>query len=234
MKLFLLSVLALSLMIVAGCEEQERGLCSGCGGPDVGQVLIIIDEDSLRLVPGDSTTTAVTVIVVSDDGNVMPGIVVDITLSNPVIGELEFVDSLLGDATNQFGRVELIYRSYATPGKNYICAVCQGIEECDSVVVESWMTPVDQIILFTNPESIHYLVRDSVQVRACVINAAHQGISDAIIFVEQATGYYNKPALTDASGCTEFTWWPPHESGMWVICVTYQHGIACDSVRVEP
>ena len=98
----------------------------------VGSVQIVC-EDTLYILPGDSGLTPAVVIVTNTEGHVMPGKEVNITLANPLIGMLEFIDTALYDTTNQYGRVEMWYRAYHI-GQNVISANCDGVSDFATIL----------------------------------------------------------------------------------------------------
>ena len=77
--------------------------------------------------------TPAVVIVTNTEGHVMPGKEVNITLANPLIGMLEFIDTALYDTTNQYGRVEMWYRAYHI-GQNVISANCDGVSDFATIL----------------------------------------------------------------------------------------------------
>jgi hypothetical protein len=96
---------------------------------------VIVAADTLQIVPGDTATTPVTIIVTDQVGRIMPERVVSVSLSDPALGFLEYVNTSLGDTTNEFGRVELLFVCQNRVGVNTICAVCEGISAEPHMIV---------------------------------------------------------------------------------------------------
>ena len=136
LKWFVLATILILLLFVAGCYEKYGPGLPVIGDPGPCCIEIVMGTDTLYYLPGDSAYTTVVVILTNWDGNFSEGVKVAVALANPLIGILEFVDMELRDTTNALGRVELIYRCYATPGKNYISAAASGRSDIDSIVVE--------------------------------------------------------------------------------------------------
>lgn len=70
-------LMALTLLWIAGCKEVEETL-----GPIVGEVNVTVGEDTLCYSPWDTVGTTVTVVVMSTQDRPMPGVHVNVSLSN--------------------------------------------------------------------------------------------------------------------------------------------------------
>ena len=220
------------LLLASGCEEKKIGM-NGWHDP-IYDPEIILGADTLYYLPGDSASTTVTVIVTDYSGNVAPGVRVGIALANPQIRILEFLDTELRDTTNDLGRVEMMYYCYGSPGMNIITATAGWRTDADTILSEEGYGDPFPFWVVVTPDSIHFLVLDSVRVSACVADHNHNGIAGATLIVEQASGSYTPPPLTDSYGCTEFSWWPAHDIGWHEITLRFQNQTASDSVWVEP
>ena len=222
------------LMVFAfGCSEKSGTNTDGVN-TGVGNVQIVTGTDTLRYLPGDSASTPVVVIVTDMAGNVMQGEKVAVALANPLIGILEFVDTGLRDTTNALGRVDLVYRSYATPGKNYITAAASGRTAIDSIVVEPANVVVSQLMLQVNPEQVFAsaVSEDSASVTVTLIDDTHAGIEGVSLSLSATQGHFIPLPPTNSAGSATTTWYigPPEGTAY----VTAQAGglTAQDSVQI--
>ena len=234
---WLVAAFAMCLLLLAsGCEEEKS--CDDCDDrwwSGVGNVQIVMGADTLRYLPGDSASTPVVVIVTTMDGNVMEGVKVAVALANPLIGILEFVDTDLRDTTNALGRVDLIYRSYATPGTNYVAAAAGGHSAIDSIVVEPAELVICDVSITISPDSVFGQQEDdSVFVTACLVDCDHTGIEGISLSFSANGGHFTPLPPTGPDGCAETVWIPPNEPGWWCLYFHDQDGLDSACVWVEP
>lgn len=81
--------------------------------PEPGAISILVVNDTLRFVLGDTASTSVAVILIDQEGHTIPGRRVNMSLSNPSIGFLQFMDPMLMDTTNEQGRINLRFSAWA-------------------------------------------------------------------------------------------------------------------------
>lgn len=150
MKIYFGLLLVWGLLI--GCDEDSHYELGGRGGP-VPSVTLVIATDTLKFLPGDSARTPITVLVCDQQGNVVEGERVVMTLSDPKLGFISFVDPLLRDTTNVEGRVDLQFTALGIERNEIIEAHALGRMAVRSLAIRVIPTVIEvEIGLIPLPE----------------------------------------------------------------------------------
>lgn len=136
-KLLLLLAAFFAATFWFGCEDEEPYRPPR---PYLDGIVVFTGQqnDTLYFVPNDSASTTVTIVVTDSYGNARPGQKVDISLSDPSLGVLEFTDLELMDTTNALGRVNAIFRSYGIEGQIVITASTGGLTVSDTLTIREF------------------------------------------------------------------------------------------------
>ncbi len=136
-KFLLLLLLAVtSTFVWFGCEES----CQDCHwNPDIPSIQIVTElpSDTIRFLYHDSVFTGIIVILKYGD-NPAQGQKVDIELSDPTLGVIEYFDDQLRDTTDEDGQVHLQYLSFPVEGNQVITASAGGITASRTMVVRQF------------------------------------------------------------------------------------------------
>jgi hypothetical protein len=200
-------VLALSLMFVIGCSEKTGTGNTDTGGI-VGSVQVLLGTDTLRFLPNDSAWTTVTVVVSNPEGAAVPGQKVNLTLTNPELGFLEFADSDLRDTTNSNGRVEAFFRVFNESGDNTINATSGGRSASRNIYIRSQDIEIGSLNINVTPRvlQVSESSEDSALVTVNISDINNVAISGISLPVSANGGRISRfPATNDAGVAT--TWW---------------------------
>ncbi len=212
------SLLILVMMLGIGCSEKS----SGGGGTVTGiaAVQIWMPSDTLKFLPGDSAIVEGWVAVTNNEGNVVPGVKVSLTLSAG-FGSIEFVDAALRDTTNEIGRVYFRFRSYQQTGVQTITAAAGGKSAQWQLVVQAAPEVVAflAINLSRNQLEIPTGLQDSVQVSVTISDSARIGISGISLRLQATGGTIAPLPPTDDAGRTSTWWYFSNEEGVFEISV---------------
>ncbi len=221
------------LVFAVGCSTDKGSTPGGGDTQDVGSMQIVLGDDTLEYLPGDSASTTVSIIVRDRQGLVQPGIKVAIALANPQLGLIEFVDTGLRDTTNQLGRVECIYRSYAQPGDNIINAASGGVNTTAAIVIRQAVNVVCQLNLVVDRDNL--LVadnsEDSVGVEVRITNCTGAGIPNINLDLHASLGRFTPFPATDASGRARTYWFSNGQYGLAQLSVSAAN--LTDTVTVQ-
>lgn len=198
------------LLSGVGCQEKtSTGGNDGTSG-EVGSIQIVTGttNDTLAFLPNDSASTSVVVIVTDTRGLALPGKKVDITLANPNLGVIEFLDTELLDTTNSLGRVNCMFRVYSQAGNQIISASSGGISTNRTLVIREADQEINSVTMIVTPENIEAseLEDDSARVDVRIVDSGNRGVPNVALNLTATGGLLVQPPVTDASGRTT-TWW---------------------------
>ena len=229
-------LIALALLLLVGCKKEE----DETPRPAVGEVSVSVGEDSLCLIPGDTVTTAVTVVVMNTHNLPMAGVHVNVSLSDTEWVTLELVNPALGDTTDPNGRIEYIYTP-SWPSMNWIRAEAVGLMDSASIVSFESAGDPPGFALAVMTDTIALSPPDSAEVMVHLQNSFGMPIAGITLAMTTSGGTLDPIAPTDSNG-NAFTYWHPTEVGHFLISASYQwidlcHDMtltAADSVTVLP
>lgn len=210
-------LLTLTMLLSFGCSEKNSG---GGGTGGIGAVQIIMPVDTLRFLPGDSASAFGWVVVKDNNGNVMPGIPVAMSLAAP-FGFIEYVNTEQRDTTNAFGRVEFWFRVFNLAGDNIITATAGGRSDQKSI----WVRPTNQLIsrvtlnVLPNNLEVAPEAEDSVRVTVTVTDSSRNGVPGITPRLNATGGRLAPLSPTNSSGMTQTWWYSNGEFGTFTINV---------------
>ena len=144
-----------------GCDDEDEPEPPPHGLPTV-QIVPEIHNDTLRFFTEDSVYFAITIIVINSQGRAYPGQKVDITLSDPSLGVLEYVDPLLRDTSNALGRVNCRFYAHAQAGEQTITASAGGLVDTLAMTLIEVARPLSGFTLTSDrPHDTIYVAPDS-------------------------------------------------------------------------
>ncbi|MBI5059604.1 hypothetical protein HZB60_07495 [candidate division KSB1 bacterium] len=212
---FVLMCVMAVLLLAVGCSDKSTSGTGGNTDGGVGSLQIVLGDDTLQYLPGDSASTTVSIVVRDRSGVVMQGVRVAISLTNASLGFIEYVDTQLRDTSNGLGRVECVYRSYAQQGDNVINVNASGVVASVPISVREARDVVGSINLDITPDRVNTSPsgEDSVQCLITLRDVNHQGIANVNVQMSTDLGRFTPPPATDESGRTVTWWYPDGESG---------------------
>jgi len=202
-KYLFVTIASLLATIVVGCSEPTD--CKFDFYESI-QIVTGTPNDTLLFLPGDSASTTVTVIVTDASGQAFPGQKVDISLSNPSLGVIEFTDLELMDTTNASGRVNAMFRSFGIEGQTIIAATTGGLVATDTLIIREAPQAITSVTFVTDCDSLIALPDrpDSCEICATVRDANNQPVAGIAINLFATGGRFTVPPATDANGRTCF------------------------------
>ncbi len=212
-----LLLLAFLMVFAFGC--QKKSTSNDQGNNDVGQITILLGTDTLRYLPGDSASTAVTVIVTSRMGTVMLGQKVNMSLANPALGFIQYQNTALVDTTDAQGRVNLLYTSIGQPGLNTVMATTGGVSQSVPIVAvpASEIVCELRLVVARNHLQTSLNVEDTTMVEVRISDCEHNAIVGVSVQLS-ATGGRLSPLLpTDSAGTARTTWYSNGQFGLFWI-----------------
>ncbi|MBU0691800.1 hypothetical protein KKG66_04365 [bacterium] len=232
---FLLSLL---LVVSIGCDNTKSGTGGTTDNSGVGLVTLSILTDTLRFLPGDSASTTITVIVSDQQGNVMEGQRVALSLSNPQLGFIEFLDTELRDTTNAQGRVDLLFTAIGTPGDNDFTATVGNVTATRHLAIREQSVLVGSLTLTVTPKRLQAAVGQEAVSDVKVVVADNQGVAipNLSVPVSCTMGRLAPLPATNDSGIARTKWFSNDQFGEAIITAragTLEHLIKHDTVFVE-
>ncbi len=225
-----LSVIGL-LIILFGCNGEDAPTPPQPSGY---QIMIHAGEDTLHYLPGDSASTRVSILVLDRDGHGVPGQVVHISLSGPNCCGIEFCDPLLRDTTNAFGWMDVIFFEYGCAGSFRITATVADVTAFTIIVAPAGDYMPGELSVVVVDDTLHYLSTDSTEVRVRLSDSGYDPVVGVIIPLIISAGRIGGSVITDSTGAGSTWYWPPHETGSYVIRAYYQSLMDSAMVYVEP
>jgi hypothetical protein len=227
-------LLAILMIVGFGCSTDKSSVTGG-GNGDVGTVQVYVYADTVKFIPGDSAQAPGFVVVTDRNGRVMRGVEVVLSLTPPTIGILEYANVSLRDTTNDQGRVEFYFRSYARPGRVTITAFVGTISGSDSLVVlESSSIVRSLTIALSKPVlRVSPVLEDSTQVTVTIKDSSNAGIPSISLRLNATGGRFPPLSATDSTGRAQTWWYNDHEFGTFTICVTVADLVRCIDVTVD-
>ncbi|MBU1920608.1 hypothetical protein KKG66_07165, partial [bacterium] len=134
MQLKFLFGLMIGLGLLLGCDNDTPSTDETCPPQWLNSITMYVPEDTLWIPPGDSASTNLAVIVADGNGDVLEGVRVNLSLSNPQLGFVEFIDPDLRDTTNAQGRVEMRYTAVGLSGEVVFSATAGNVGARDTIV----------------------------------------------------------------------------------------------------
>ena len=217
-------------LVVWGCEaDSDHKIVEP--PPDVSSIQIVLGDDTLHYLPGDTAATTVSVVARDRHGVVMQGVKISASLSNPALGYLEYLDSERRDTTNELGRVEMMFHGYAE-GVSVVTVTAGGSVASAPIVVvpgQAISCQVDH-----GPTELHVWPGhpDSTWIRITILDPDRNGIPNVNIVMSASVGRFTPFTETDSSGRAE-AWWilDPGEYGHF--CMSFMPCGRPDSVCVN-
>jgi hypothetical protein len=229
----IVSCAALAVLVAAyfGCEKPEPPIVEPPVGP--GRVEVYFFDDTLRIHPAPPYPDAPGfAIVIDDNGRVMRGEVVDLSVAPSHMGNIEFANTALGDTTNDQGRVEFYFRSNGIPGVVHVTGSVGEASGTDSLSVVISGQTIGSIWINISKPLLHVGRGhpDSTLITVCVKDSWEEGIPGVTIRLSVPSGRICPlPALTDSTGCARFWWWP---DCCGFVCAYIEWGGVLDSACV--
>ncbi|MBL0063323.1 MAG: hypothetical protein IPP40_18030 [bacterium] len=124
-KFLLLLAALVAATLWFGCDIERMADPHSPNGVGSVQVVSELPNEALRFFTDDTVGFTVTVIVLDNHGQPFPYLQVDISLSDPYLGVIEYFD-LLQDTTNSVGRINCYFRTFAHSGEQVITATAGG------------------------------------------------------------------------------------------------------------
>ncbi len=179
--------------------------CEDCHWrPDLSSIQIVTGQqnDTLYFVPGDSAATTVTVVVTDEEGIPNPGQKVDISLSDPSLGVIEYTDPALMDTTNAQGRVNAVFRSYAIEGQVMISASIDGMTDIDTLVIRELTQAISSVTFETDCDSLVALPDrpDSCEICVTLRDVNNNPVVGVSFDMSATGGRFQIPPVTDENG----------------------------------
>jgi len=231
-----IAVLAMLLSGV-GCDEKSSGGGDNNNGTTPGSVQIVLGtvNDTLRFLPGDSASTAVTVIVSDQQGRALPGVKVSLALDDANLGYLEWADDNLRDTTNSLGRVNATFRTYARAGAQIISATVGSLTDTRVLTILQAANSicflnmvVADTLLDANP-----VVEDSTQIILTITDCEYRGVEGVSLDLRANGGRLIPPAPTDSTGRTTTWWYNNGQFGQFTITIQIGDITRTASVTVQ-
>jgi hypothetical protein len=193
------------IIVVVGCD-YESDLDQPPSPPWWSPLSLGID--TLYFLPVDSASTTVTIIVSDQDGNVMQGVKVNVSLDNPELGYLEFLDTDLRDTTNAQGRVDLLFTAIGTVGDMVFTATAGDIVQTRALAIREFELLAVSLQITMTPDSIVAAQGDTVSTEICVLvmDPDGNGIEGISIPISTQGGRLQPLPATNNSGraCTDW------------------------------
>lgn len=224
-------LLTILMIIGFGCSTDK----STDPGSSVKSVQVVMDTDTLKFVPGDSAVSTGFVVVTDQNGVVMKGISVSITIT-PVIGLIEYVNTELKDTTDDYGRVNFVFRSYNQPGNLEVKATVGNV----AGTWKLWVQEASEIIESLSIQLVPDVLRvpnsseDSSLIIVTIKDSNSVGIGNISVIL-QATGGRMKPlGVTDSTGRAQTWWYNNHEYGQFSVTARVANLNSSATINVEP
>ncbi len=227
-----LLLLAFLMVFAFGCQKKSTSNDPGSG---VGQITILLGTDTLRYLPGDSASTAVTVIVTSRQGTVMSGERVQMSLANPALGFIQYQNTSLVDTTDSQGRVNLLYTSIGQPGANVITGTAGGTSQAANIVAVPATDIVCELSLVVarNQMQTTRSVEDTTTVLVRISDCEHNAIVGVNVTLSATGGRTSPLPTTDSAGTARTTWYSNGQFGEFWIYARAGGLVDSQSVRVD-
>lgn len=129
------------------------------------------------------------------------------------------MNPVLGDTTNQYGRIEYIYTPDA-PNSNWIRAAVDDLMDSTHIVTAEFAGEPPNFILFVTPDTVHLIPPDSVQVTVRFTNSFNFPIMGFTPDMTVGGGTLDPMPPTDSNGIA-FTYWHPADTGFFWIAAEY-------------
>jgi len=215
-----------------GCESEP----THCNfGPYVTNIEIVFGtlNDTLNYMPNDSASTSVTITVTDEDAEPIPGLQVDISLSDSNFGALEFYNEALQDTTDAAGRIQAVFRIYNQPGLQTITASAGSITVSRTLLVRETDDGMSPIFLLATPTSLTVDSNEIAQVSIVltIVDDDYRGIPNVLPEITFTGGWITAVTPTDSTGRTTFFWNFYNEFGFFTLQA--RHGNLCESAEVE-
>ncbi len=211
-KFILLLAALLAATLWFGCEDEGKIIERPPYPYYSPQIVTELPNDTLRFFAEDSVMIWVTVIVTDGYGRAFPGQAVDISLSDPSLGVIEYTDYDLLDTTNALGRVNMLFHSFAIAGEQIITATVSGIVTKDTLTAIEVPRPLSGFTLASDrPHDTIYVAPDSelvIHFTANFFDADANPVSDydGIFISSSATGGQLERFSVISNGQATSTW----------------------------
>lgn len=226
-----LLVLILSVIVIAvSCKDDNSTQPQATSF----QITILVGEDTLHYLPGDSASTTVTVILFDLEGDVVPAHRVEMSVTNSQLGFLEYLNPQLRDTSDAYGRIHMLYYSVGSPGLNIITATCDHVSNYARIIALTTFDDPQELLVMVTSDTVHYLSTDSTEVLVRVTDYDHSPVVGELIPLVISAGRIGGSIITDSTGEGSTWYWPPHETGVYWIRGYHLIYMDSASVRVEP
>jgi hypothetical protein len=231
------ALLAAALLCLYACKSRT------VHGPDDHQpqvpagVRVVMETDTLYFHQSDSVAIRGYATVGDDWGYAMPGVRVNLTLSEH-FGYLEYLSRELRDTTNDSGRVDFRFRAayQFSPASNIIHAYCwfgHPPDGRDTIWVVPNSPRVAHLDVVASKETI-YVTRpneDSLVVTVSIADSGGVGIPNIRLVLQTNGGRFGVFPRTDSAGVSSVWWWTNNDPpGHYFF--TVHTGALADTARV--
>ena len=195
------------LILALGCSSK-KATPSGPGTLGVSSVQVIMDADTVDMLPGDSASVRGTAIVIGGDGVVKPNIKVNISLSE-AFGFIVYDDAQKQDTTNDQGAVIFHFKTFNQAGRNVITASVGDKSGSQAIVVRTAPNRIATLHLTADRTSLEVTPsqEDSVALTVTIADSNHQGIPNYHVTLDANGGRWRSLAATDSSGRASTRWY---------------------------
>jgi hypothetical protein len=227
-------LLAILMIVGFGCSTDKSSTPPVSG--DVGTVQVYMYSDTVTFIPGDSVQAPGFVWVTDRQGRSVKGQAVDMVLTPPTLGGLEYVNTSLRDTTNDQGRVEFYFRSYARPGNVTIKAFVGTIVGVDSLVVLQSSSYISSLTINLSKPLLRVSpsAEDSSQVTVSIKDSASMGIPGISLRLSSTGGRFKRLPPTDSTGRAQTWWYNSGDFGVFTITVQAGELTRSANITVEP
>jgi len=132
-----LASLVTALCCLLGCKDVGHGPVVDYPGWMLGSVQICMPTDTLTFAPGDTACIKGFAVVKDAQQRAAPGIAVDLSLFPDSLGSLVPADSVLGDTSNNAGRVYFRFCAKGHAGRDTLCVRCGTVMDCRPLVLDT-------------------------------------------------------------------------------------------------
>ncbi|MCX6601264.1 MAG: Ig-like domain-containing protein [bacterium] len=227
-------LLAILMIVGFGCSTDKTG-----GGPnpgDVNAVQVVMYEDTVTFIPGDSVAVPGFVVVTDRGSRVVKGVQVTVSSTPLTVGQIEWVDPALRDTSNDQGRVYFNFRSYARPANVTITAYVGTIVGAESLVVLQSSSFIHSLTINLSKPLlwVSSSAEDSSQVTCTIKDSSAAGIPGVSLRLSATGGRFKPLPPTDSTGRAQTWWYSSGDIGTFTITVQAGSLDTSVNIRVEP
>ncbi len=231
---YALAIALVLILVIAGCDESTS---PHPPRQILDSLSLMLGTDTLWFTPGDSASTTITILVLDTEGSPMEGLPVGITLDNPQLGYIEFLDTEIRDTTNAQGRVYLLYTAIGTPGDVVFYAETNRyphyLHASGALAIRSEFLLIGSTEVTIIPDSVSAITGDTIEVEVCfqLFDTNGHGIEGLSIPYSIYVGRLHTFPVTDSLGQACTNWSLAAQQGDH--CLFFNFGQDTDSACVH-